>query len=470
MARLHLGASQPALDQDFWNNLTTYVAGVITHSVDLQELHSNKFHYDKMATKQGALPSHVTVPSIFIKLADILPSAASVGSAAGTNSRSPVPRENNPATTAGQPTPGQDKSGAKPHQTSSNSRKVWAMDFVELRYCGAQSVLNKSSANGRHLMNTMDAIVRVTDRQKFSLLNSKLGQDVLYNPRRGELCIRLRARVGEPVLHTLKTRLQAVDRLVESVDAMARAKDLITCETITLEKVVFTYTDGVPRAEGAEPKRWRATLDLSHPRVVLHLEDSNPHLRVEDHLTRLANSPSGISSLTRVLPLTLPILTVLDRIQNTWRDSAKAGKCSLTVQAKTLDWMMLRYDLPPSPNRPQSLLINVRILSRNGTLWWHVFRSGKEPEDGPQDIFDQRLRKVWEARIAPWRALGTGAATGVNDKALKVLLGLDQTVREVVKDTAGGNAQKPGQGQGAQGGQGQQGGQTGSRNKPLTLD
>ncbi|KAL2112497.1 hypothetical protein VUR80DRAFT_7350 [Thermomyces stellatus] len=488
MAQLHFGAGQPALGPDFWNNLTTYVAGVIAHSVELQELHANRSHY-KILTEKVALSNQVNIPSILIKLADILPSAASVLSATGTDGRSSVPRENGAAATAGQTPPAQGKRGAKPHKGGPPWRKPWAMDFVELKYSGVQSVLKRSSGNERRLFNNVDAIVRVTDRQKFSLLNSKLGQDVLYNPRRGELCIRLRGNVGEPVLQTLKTRLQAIDRVVDSVDAMANAKDLVTCEEITLEKVVFTYTDGASRAEGAEPKRWRATLDLSKPRVVIHLENSNPHLRIEDLLTRLANSPNGITLLTQILPLTLPLLTTLDRIQNTWREPAKAGKGSLTIQAKSLDWMTLRYDLSPSPNRPRVLHINIRGRLRDGALWWHVYRSEKEVESAPPDLFDQRLRKVWEARNTRWRALGTGAATEINDKMLTLLLGLDQTVREAVMAAAGssvgcaGNVQKGGQGQGqgplgqtAQGQQsqsgvqGQQGQQAGSRNQPLTLD
>lgn len=460
---------------DFWNNLTTYVTGVISHTVNLQEFHNSKFRYEQVSTKDGASSSQVNIPSIFIKLSDVLPSAVSTQSAAGTDGRLSALRENDLAAKTGLSPSAQDsrseKAGATPPKGRSIGRKPWATDYLELKYCGVQSVSRKS-ADGRHLMNSLEAIVRVTDRQKFSLLNTKLGQDVLYNPRRGELCIRLRGNVGVPVLETLKTRLQAVDRVVDSVDAMARAKDSVTCEKVTLEKVVFTYTDGTPRAEGAEPKRWRATLDLSKPRVVVHLEDANPQLRAEDLLTRLVSGAGGITALTTILPLTLPLHTTLDRIQNTWREFARTARGSLTIQQKSLDWVTLHYDVPPSPGRPRALHINVRARTRNGALWWHVYRSDKATADGAPDYFDQRLRKVWEARNAPWRALGTGAATQIGDKALKLLLGLDQMVREAISP----NGANPGQGAGGaqrggpQGGgpQGQQG--AGSRNRPVTLD
>ena len=465
MAQLHLNVGQPALGPDFWNNLTTYVTGVIAHSVDLQELHASKLQYEQASNKNTALSNQVVVPSIFIKLSDILPTAANAGNASDTDRASSALRGGDATAKTGQSPTGPesrlDRSGSRSNKGYSGARKPWAVNFVELRYCGVQPASKK---HGRHLMNTMDAIVRVTDRQKFSLLSKKLGQDVLYNPRRGELYIRLRGNVGKPVLHTLKTRLQAVDRVVDSVDAMARAKHLITCEKITLEKVEFTYTDGVPRAEGTEPKRWRATLDLSKPRVVVHFEDTNPHLRVGDLITRLVNGPGGISALTTILPLTLPIFTTLDRIQNMWRDLAKTGKGSLTIQQKSLDWIILQYEIPPVANRPRALHINIRARLRNGVLWWHVYRSDKASGDAAPDIFDQKLKKVWEARNAPWRALWSGAATQIDDKALRLLLGLDQVVRDaagVGTGQAGGNAQKGAQGQLAAGG---------SRSKPVTLD
>ncbi|MBE3045479.1 hypothetical protein IMZ48_23620, partial [Candidatus Bathyarchaeota archaeon] len=433
MAQLHLGVGQPALGPDFWNNLTTYVTGVISHSVDLEEFHRSKFHYEpRMSNKNGALSSEVNVPSIFIKLSDILPSAADTQGAAPVDARVSALRENGSAAKAGLSPSAQDahsdRIGAR-SQKRSTGRKPWAKNFVELKYCGVQSVSRKAGAEGRHLINNMDAIVRVADRQKFSLLNTKLGQDVLYNPRKGELCIRLRGNVGVPVLQTLKTRLQAVDRVVDSVEAMARARNLITCEKVTLEKVVFTYTDGFPRPEGTEPKRWRVTLDLSKPRVVVHLEDANPHLRIQDLLTRLVNGASGISALTVILPLTLPLLSTVDRIQGTWRELAKAGKGSLTVQHKSLDSLTLHYDmLPAPPGRPRALRIEVYAQERDGVLWWRVCRSDKARDAAP-DEFDARLRKVWEARTAPWRGLASGAATRVDDKALNLLYGLDKMIR-----------------------------------------
>lgn len=472
--------------------MTTFFAGVIAHTVDLQALHNSKFHYDTQPRKNAALSKQVVVPSIFVKLSDVVPSAAEsqVGAAAlqdGDRTQEPHP----------------DGSGAKgsksPSVGPSGVRKPWAKDFVELRYCGVQSVLKKVDSGDRHLTNNVDAIVRVVDRQKFSFLNTKLGQDVLYNPRRGELCIRLRGSVGEPLIDMMQTRLQLVDRVVDSLDAMAKAKATVTCEKVTLEQVVFTYTDGAARPEGTEPKRWRVTLDLSKPHVVVHLGEGNPHLRAADFITRLANSPSGISSLTMMLPLTLPILTTLERIQSMWRESSQAGKGSLTVQLRSLDWYALSYDVPPLGNRPRSVKIDVRARFRDGKLWWHVNRPGMTHAESEQDIFGQRLRKVWDAKGAPWKALTTGAATEVDDKVLKLLLGLDQTVREAVLSGQGGPAPGGGAAQGANRGgpaaqaekmqraqqahhmqqlqQAQQAQQaqaqqaaTGSRNKPVTLD
>lgn len=469
--------------------MTTFFAGIIAHTVDLHALHSSKFRYDSQPKKNAALSKQVVVPSIFVKLSDVVPSAAEsrVAVALQDGDRAQESRSDG-------------NKGSKPSSAGPpGARKPWAKDFVELRYCGVQPVLKTVDSGDRHLTNNVDAIVRVVDRQKFSFLNTKLGQDVLYNPQRGELCIRLRGSVGEPLIQMMQTRLQLVDRVIDSLDAMAKAKAMVTCEKVTLEQVVFTYTDGVARPEGTEPKRWRVTLDLSKPRVVVHLDEGNPHLRAADFITRLANSPSGISSLTTMLPLTLPILTTVERIQSTWRESSRAGKGSLTVQLRSLDWYSLSYDVPPLGNRPRTLKIDVRARFRHGKLWWHVHRPDMTHAESEQDIFGQRLRKVWDAKGAPWKALTTGAATEVDDRVLKLLLGLDQTVREAVLSGQGGGPPGGGGAQGvnrgqsaqaeqmqraqqahhmqqlqqaqqAQAQQAQQQAATGSRSKPVTLD
>ncbi|PKS06363.1 hypothetical protein jhhlp_007111 [Lomentospora prolificans] len=477
-SKLRLQLGQPGLERAFWNNLTMFVTAVISHATDLAELHHNRFRYEKRANKNFSLPNEVVIPSIFIKLSDILPTAADQGEYALTledkHHRTPqLHIEPSKDGTSQSPTNNSDmaalpKSGAK--RTPPGTRKPWAADFVELRYSGVQSIPSKDSASARQLTCSMDAIVRVLDRKKFSLLSGKLGHQVYYNPGRGEFCIRLRTRVGTSIVRTLTTRLQAIDRVVDSLDAMRSTKGAIKCEQVTLEKVIFTYTDA-GGSDGA--KRWRVSLDLSTESIAIDLEMGNPHLRVIDHLTSLVNAPGGISHLTLVLPMSLTILTILDKIQNAWKEIAKHGKGALIITPKALDWITLCYELPETPNRPRSVRIDVRARIRNGKLWWFVRRSDQEE----QDFFAQRLRKVWEARNVPWRSLSSGAATHIDDRSLKLLIGLDQTVREAVLGTGTGpnaaanNAQASVGRVNAQAGTATTGGAAvGSRAKPVTLD
>lgn len=440
-SKLRLQPKEPGLGITFWNNLTTFVAAVIAHATDLAELHRRRFRYENRGNKNLSLPNEVAVPSLFVKLSDVLPTAGeqSDHSLLPDEKHQPLPPSNTDSLKDGSLPPASNMNEAfetrrvESPRRPTGARKPWAADFVEIRYSGVQSIPGGNSTSARQLTCGQDAVVRVLDKKKFALLTGKLGHDVFYNAHRGEFCVRLRTSVGASVVQTLKTRLQAIDRVVDSLDAMRVAKGAIKCEQVTLEKVVFTYTD-TGAAEGA--KRWRVSLDLSKDSIVLGLENGNPHLRVLDHLTSLVNAPRGISNLILVLPMSLTILTVLDKIQNTWKDLAKNDKGALVITAKSLDWITLCYELPETPNRPRSVRIDVRARTRNGKLWWFVNRADQED----QDYFAQKLRKVWEARNVPWRSLSSGAATQIDDRSLNLLLGLDQTVREaVIGSPAGGS-------------------------------
>src|SRR5690606_428230 len=127
------------------------------------------------------------------------------------------------------------------------------------------------------------------------------------------------------------------------------------------------------------------------------------------------------------------------------------GRGSLTITHKTLDWLTLGYDLPEGAGGPRGAKIDVRLKKRDGRLWWYLTRAdkpsgtppllnaagaaagqGQQEQPQGQDYFGQRLRKVWEARNVPWRALVSGAATDVNDRALKLLQALDHTMKDAV--------------------------------------
>lgn len=464
--------------------MTTFVTGVIAHATDLAELHHNKLRYERRTRKNFSLPNEVVVPSIFVKLSDVLPTAANRALQSLTNGEQPrsTPHLDSGAAKDGSSQSPESKenhgAGAISTWLSESRRrspgfgKPWAMDYIELRYSGVHSVQTREGTGARHLTYGMDAIIRVVDRKKFSLLSGKLGDNVYYNSRRGEFCVRLRTKVGSSIVSTLKARLQAIDRVVNSLDAMSVAKDTVKCEQVTLDKVVFTYSDG-SGAEGA--KRWRVSLDVSKDRMVMDLEIGNPHIRILDHLSSLLNAPNGISNLTLVLPMTLNILTVLDKLHNNWKEIAKRGKGTLIINAKSLDWYTLCYEMPEAPNRPRALGIDVRAKLRNGKLWWFITRADPPaPGQEQNDFFNQRLRKVWEAKNVPWRSLSSGAAMDIDDKSLKLLFGLDHMVREAVIGGGGSganaganNAQAAGKLSAAQAAAASA---VGSRAKPVTLD
>lgn len=337
---------------------------------------------------------------------------------------------------------------------SRRRRKVsWAGDSVEII---TRSIRNRGP--GR-LEVTREAKVSVKDMRKVSLLKKGfIDRDVYYDPKTRQFRLDLRVPSHQSCIGLLAHRLRAIDRVVDFVASIGGING-VNCESVTLRKVVFTYSDP-GHITTAVQRPWKVTLDLvRNTVVVLELERDSPHVRVADMLENLINSSVGFEQLPFWLQTTLPLHRALDTIERAWVDISRDDQGSFEVVPRAIDWVALHFELPPSANSsiPRKLKLAVNVMDRYGQNWWAVRFGGK---DAQPDEFITALQPIFgsAASAEGWRGFGDSAAATVDVGGIEPLL---VRISDAIRAMAiGGPAASAGAGAGAGSSQG----------APITLD
>ncbi|KAI1407073.1 MED14-domain-containing protein [Hypoxylon sp. FL1857] len=419
-AKLPLSSYAPNLEDKFFTNLTMFTAAMISHIIDLRALHKRRIKHVPHDGINYSLPANMKVPSVFIRLSDIL---------------------------------------RQPQSDKSNKRIAnWAHDFVEIMFRGARnsatkphiSDRDKTATNGtkgpedsteppkESLYAYMDARLKVSDPDKFGLLKGHVERDVAFSRALGVFALRLEARVGSTVLDTLAHRLQAIDKLADCVDAIRRSDRDIHCEEITLTKVVVTYTDH-KKSEGematqSDGKRWKATLELGPDKIKLSFERGNPQLRAMDLFRELINSSLRCRKLPFYLSSTLPIHRALDSVEDAWVDLAMSDRGRVQVFVAHLDWFNIHYTLPgPSrnPHAVRRLTLQIRLRCRRESVEWELTREEPGAVKKPDDEFKQALEKVYNAEGKVWRSLVDSASSKTDHRVGDLIRAVDEAVRRL---------------------------------------
>jgi mediator of RNA polymerase II transcription subunit 14 len=428
--KLPFTKGQPEMTEDFWNNLTFFVTGIIAHITDLHELHRSRILNKTLSSKNFALPQQVKIPSIFIKLSSILPSLPVGGDLGGENTEKNGDGEN-----------AKDNTNNNNHR---NRKEAWAQDFVEVKVKGVEPPPRRSltDAAGTYspedrLCVILDAHIRVIDKSKFSLLRGTIDREVAYNARSGQFLFRIRRLVGEPILETLQTRIKAIDRLVTFLDAIRSAKGDVVCERVTLRQVTFTYAEADDEKaidENGNPSttktRWRACLNLTKDDISISFEKGNPHLAVQDLLNRLVNDENGLRHLIFLLTLNLPILRAVAGIRDRWQALDEENVGFVDCFPRALDWLTLRYTLPSPSGTDRVINIDMKVKMRRSEPWWHFYRT--ERGASPGDDLLTALKTIWSATGKEWRGLSTGAAARPGATAVVLLEAIDNAIRSVI--------------------------------------
>jgi mediator of RNA polymerase II transcription subunit 14 len=384
-------ASSPIPTYNFLSTLGIFAAALASHYANLKALHSRRALH---ILKGGKASSPITLPSIYLKLSELLPS----------------------------------KNQLK------RTGKPWAKDVVMLTFQGLESlppiaqdpsdVLPANTpgpdAESPKKVGQEDNFVTVTEARMvvampaaLSILQERVDPDIAFHVRSGTFAFRLRSTVGESVIPALVERAVRIERLVEFVEVVHKHEKTLRCESISLGKIVLLYgsTDGAEAGDGssAVPLEYRAVVNLGAPSNIMSLsfEYGNPHLLIADRLDKVLNGKQGLDGVANLLPLTLPTLRAIDAIEEAWTPLFDKGEVLVFVRA--VEWYTLRYTLPPSSSSPTARVatIDIRLQQRKGQPWWFVRRA--DPRHKEPDAIDGLLAPVWDDATAPYRGMRVNA-------------------------------------------------------------
>lgn len=445
-ARLPLNKGHPDLSDSFWNNLTLFATGVIAHSVDMRELHRHNIKSRVHENRNWSLPQQVRLPSIDVALSGIFPSMANAVTS-GNMRISDVSQPSVSNNSGGHGTTTRQQS--VPQARDVSSKQAWANDIISIRFKGVQSPsknLSPAAESGSDgtLECVSEAIIKVRRPGKFaSLKGGMVDRDVVFNPQRGEFCLRIRHEVGKPTLAALKTKVKAVDRFVNSLESMDRAKGTIQSDLVTLGEVVFSYgetstSDATENAAAQlSAKRWRVSLDLSKDEIDIKLAKDNPHLKVVDLMQNLVNREGGIEALMVWLPKSLPAMMAVDSIITAWDETLAKGQGKVEFSMRTIDWMSVRFTLAGADGNLQHssrrLTLDLRAQIRRGELWWLVSRcTTASGSPAPNDEFTTALKSVWSSKGDGWVGLITSAAARPDGGVVSMLTAINDAIKALV--------------------------------------
>ena len=309
--------------------------------------------------------------------------------------------------------------------------QAWAQDNVTIAFKGLQSVSRPSGGTSggeaplepEVLLCESEAVIKVRRPSKFASLQGLDDEDVAYDPDKGQFSLRVRRPVGEPILAALKSRVQAIDRFVNFLEALDAAKGAITSELVTLGQVAFYYS-----APG-DDQRWRVALDLSRQDIEINVDRRNPHIRVLDLMRRLVNCEGGVGALMAWLPVSLQALRAIEKMEAEWEGLQASRRGRLKFSMKSISCMSLEYHLSWT-----TVLLQVKMRPRRGEAWWHVSRSGPSPD---KDSVATALKGVWNSSGDGWFGLKSGAAGRPTGGVVPMLLAVDAAMRSAA--TTGGS-------------------------------
>ncbi|KAH7027505.1 mediator of RNA polymerase II transcription subunit 14 [Microdochium trichocladiopsis] len=410
---LSLTAGLPELSDKFFHELTVFTAIMIAQITDLRHFRAQNIDHATEARVNKSLPPGVRVPAIRVKLSDILQRPGSAGS-----------------------------------QTP--KAPSWARDSVRIVFLGirntapVRSLVKDETGNGdmpdltpnnEHKLSTVvDARFKVAEPERFSMLKCNVERDVVFNKKLGVFALHLQTELGTPIFDTLKRRLQAIERLVDCVDAIRRCDRDVRCEKISLQKITFSYSQlSKAEAESAIPppaRRRQATLDLSADEIQLRLEKDDPQLRIIDMYHQLLNSELRFGQLAFFLSIISPLQSALDAIETAWLDLSADCKGQVAVFATHLDCFNIHYTLPgATKDSARKAALRIQLMERKNNQFWWVYRDEPGPVRDPDDAFKKALDPVWNAPDRQWRNLGGGAACTMDRGIETLLMAIDGAVR-----------------------------------------
>ncbi|KAK3989179.1 mediator of RNA polymerase II transcription subunit 14 [Cladorrhinum sp. PSN332] len=395
--KLPMSSDQLRLSDKFFENLALFASGMISQITDLRLLYSKRIAHTTRESFNYGLPAQIKMPTINVRLSALC-----------------LPRTGPKAV-------------------------CWAQEYVPIVFKGLQSSeavklptepgQTKDENDEDPVKINAEAQIAVKNQSRFQFLKGNIDHDVNYDPKSGLFTLRLRSEMGSPLVNLLSARIQALERLLDLVEAIRRAGECVVPESVTLREVIFTY--GTKPPQGAQdtadaPRQWRVRLDLAGEKgAKVILEQGNPHLCVIDLIQNMANSAS-LEQLPSWLVSTLPLYRALEKVNDAWENFDGQRFC--VIFHKALNWVTIRFSLPPG-NGPQPRRVNLEIKphTRKGRLMWHVSRADTDRDFKNEN---EEFNRLLKQRV--WTAKGEDGYTGlVNSAAATLDHGIENIIAHI---------------------------------------
>ncbi|KAI9053812.1 hypothetical protein LZ554_002760 [Drepanopeziza brunnea f. sp. 'monogermtubi'] len=426
--KLPIKSVSPTTSYSFLSTLNIFTAGVVSHHINTKTLHARRVQHKSV---KGKLAKSIALPSIYAKLSDLIPSKNRL-------SRSGMSWAKDVIKISFQ---GIEVIGQKPSEAteSANSTSVTQASQSSAPGPQAPSVLIPPKSFNVDERSVLVTEARLIASLPKALLNIKdqVDKDIIFNPETASFAVRLRSKVGDSVIPDLVECLVRVERLVEFIQVLDTHKDTLTCDMVSLGKIVFTYQEvssvsplDALDAEIDTPTKYSAAVDFSAAdnTMALVLEGGNPHLRIADSLASILNGSEGLNGVATLLPLTLPVLRGLDTMEDAWSAEELSGKGQVIVHARATDSYLIRYSLFPKTSLAASVSFNVKLRSRDSQPWWHVRRVATA-RNGEPDALEEDLAPLWALSPRPdWKGMRISGVAR-NKSIENLLVKLDETVR-----------------------------------------
>ncbi|KAJ2983121.1 hypothetical protein NUW58_g6304 [Xylaria curta] len=411
-ARLPLSPTTPPFLDKFFMELTFFTGAMMSQIGILEAMHKERVKYAVQDRINPMLPPSMKVPSIYVRLSEIL-----------------------------------DR-----HQANvSKNISSWAFDFVEISLKSIEKRAPESlsppeghESHGKdqklallvpekhHYTVVVDARVKVADPSRFGPLRGNVERDVAFDEHLGVFAFLIEAEVGNSILDTLANRLQALSRLAGSIDAIRQSCRDVQCEEITLSNVKFSYTDQARPADiqtHQSVQRLTGSLDLQTDNMRLILEKGNPQLRATEQFDRLINSKTGFKAVPWFLSITLPIQRAFSFVECHWEALAMAPQSRVKVSVISLDYYTLQYIFGSTKDAGRHLTLHIKLQSHNSLPEWHIYREEIDSNKQPDDEFEKALQKLWMSDKRIWRRLGRSVAVDVTNGTEVLIKAIDEVIR-----------------------------------------
>lgn len=277
-------------------------------------------------------------------------------------------------------------------------------------------------------------------------INEQVERDIAFHPDTGAFAFRLKTLVGESVVPALIERVTRVERLVEYVQILQSYKPGLSCDSLSLGMISFSYTTEALATHGLTNgvvQQYKARIDFGNiDQIALLLDHDDPHLRILDLLNQILNSSQGFRGIAKLLPITAPALRGLGDVQKLWSGLSQVGECFVLVRAT--EQYVIRYAIRHA--EVEGAVVNrqfnfsLKLQDRKGEPFWHLQRSDSIDRGG--DDLETELQRVWNAVNEKWLGMRTsGVARPSGIEAL--LLAVNDAVTIVASNTS--PAAKPSQ-------------------------